>query len=83
MAEKVIVVCVAYDPEARIWYTESSDLEGLNACAGSLEELRTLLPGMIMDLIEDNEPSWTGSNIAVEIVAVGRERIDIPATAAA
>jgi len=38
---------------------------------------------MITDLIEDNEPSWKGSNIAVEIVAAGRERIDIPAAAAA
>ena len=83
MAEKLIVVRVAYDPEARIWYTESSHLDGLNGCAGSLEELRALLPGMIMDLIEDNEPSWEGSNIAVEIVAVGRERIDIPAAVAA
>ena len=44
---------------------------------------RLLLPGMITDLIEHNEPSWAGSNIAVEIVAVGRERIDIPPAAAA
>ena len=83
MTEKLIVARVAYDPEARVWFTEGSDLEGLNACAPSLEELRVLLPGMITDLIEDNEPSWAGSNIAVEIVAVGRERIDIPAAAAA
>jgi hypothetical protein len=81
MAEKLIVVRVAYDPQARIWWTESSDLEGLNASAPSLEELRNILPGMVLDLIEDNEPSWVGSNIAVEIVAVGRERIDIPAAA--
>jgi hypothetical protein len=81
MAEKLIVVRVAYDPEARVWWTESSDLEGLNASAPSLEELRTILPGMVTDLIEDNEPSWVGSNIAVEIVAIGRERIDIPAAA--
>jgi len=82
MAEKLIVVRVAYDPEARVWFTEGSDLAGLNACAASLEELRVLLPGMITDLFEDNEPSWAGSNIAVEIVAVGRERIDIPPAAA-
>jgi hypothetical protein len=81
MAEKLIVVRVAYDPEARTWYTEGSDLEGLNACAESLEELRTILPGMIRDLIEDNEPSWLSSNITVEIGAIGRERIDIPAAA--
>jgi len=26
MAEKLIVVHVAYDSEAKVWYTESSDL---------------------------------------------------------
>jgi hypothetical protein len=75
------VVRVSYDPEARIWWTESSDLEGLNAWASSLDEFRNVLPGMVMDLIELNEPSWKGSDIAIEIVAVGRERIDIPAAA--
>jgi hypothetical protein len=81
MAQRLIVVRVTYDSEAQVWWTESSDLEGLNASAPSLEEFRNLLPGMVADLIELNEPSWIGSDIAVEIVAVGRERIDIPAAA--
>jgi hypothetical protein len=81
MAEKLIVVRVAYDPEAKVWWTESSDLFGLNACASSLDEFRTILPGMIQDLIECNEPSWSGHDITVELVAVGRERINIPAAA--
>ncbi len=82
MAEKLIVVRVAYDPEAKVWWTESSDLFGLNACASSLEELRGILPGMVQDLIELNEPSWLKHDIIVEIVAIGRERIEIPAAAA-
>jgi hypothetical protein len=50
MAEKkLIVVHVAYDPEAKVWWTESSDLFGLNACASSLDEFRTILPGMVQD----------------------------------
>jgi hypothetical protein len=81
MAQRLIVVRVTYDPEAHVWWTESSDLEGLNASAPSLEEFRNVLPGMVADLIELNEPSWIGSDIAIEIVAVGRERIDIPAAA--
>jgi len=81
MAEKLIVVRVAYDPEAGIWYTESSDLFGLNACASRLDEFRTILPGMIQDLVELNEPSWLGHDITVEIIAVGRERINVPAAA--
>ena len=31
MAEKLIVVRVAYDPEAKVWWIESSDLFGLHA----------------------------------------------------
>jgi hypothetical protein len=81
MAQRLIVVRVTYDPEAQVWWTESSDLEGLNAWAPSLEEFRNVLPGMVADLIELNEPSWKGHDIAIEIVAVGRERIDIPAAA--
>jgi hypothetical protein len=81
MTEKLIVVRVAYDPEAKVWWTESSDLFGLNACATTLEEFRMILPGMVQDLIELNEPSWIGHKITVEIIAVGRERIDIPAAA--
>jgi hypothetical protein len=37
---------------------------------------------MVQDLIELNEPSWLTHDIVVEIVAGGRERIDIPAAAA-
>jgi hypothetical protein len=81
--KKLIVVRVTYDPEAKVWWTESSDLFGLNACAASLEEFRTILPGMVQDLVELNEPSWLGHDIVLEIVAVGRESIDVPATAAA
>ena len=81
MAEKLIVVHVAYDSEAKVWYTESSDLFGLNASAATIEEFRTILPGMVQDLIELNEPSWRGNHITVEIIALGRERIDIPAAA--
>jgi Domain of unknown function (DUF1902) len=84
MAEKqMIIVRVAYDQEAKVWWTESSDLSGLNACAASLDEFRTVLPGMVHDLIELNEPSWLGRDIVVEIVAVGRESIEVPATVAA
>jgi hypothetical protein len=81
MADRLIVVRVAYDPEAKVWWTESSDLFGLNACASSLDEFHAILPGMVHDLVELNEPSWLGHDITVELVAIGRERINIPAAA--
>ena len=68
MAEKLIVVRVSYDPEAKVWCTESSDLFGLNACASRLDEFRTILPGMIQDLLE------TGTAPAIEIVVKVRDR---------
>ena len=77
---EALIVNVTYDPEAKVWYTEpNDDLFGLIACAPSLEELRQVLPGVILDMIEENKPEWVGRNIAVEIVAIGRERINIAA----
>ena len=82
MAEKALIVNVAYDPEAKIWFTEESpDLFGVIAYGHSLEELRQALPGVILDMIEENKPEWKGYNIAVEVLAIARERIDIPAAA--
>jgi predicted RNase H-like HicB family nuclease len=83
MAEKLIVVRVAYDPEAQVWWIESSDLSGLHAEGATLEELRDKLPGMISDLIEDNEPSWRNHDIVVEIIAHGQLSTRAPAVAAA
>jgi hypothetical protein len=65
----LIIVRAAWDPEAEVWWTESSDLAGLNAEAPTLEGLRDKLPAIISDLIEDNEPELRGGDIAVEIVA--------------
>ena len=80
MAEKALIINVTYDAEAKVWYTEESpDLFGVIACAPSLEELRQKLPSVIQDMIEFNKPEWVGHNIAVEIVAIARERIDIAA----
>lgn len=53
----LIAVRVTWDPEAQVWWTESSDLAGLNAEAATLEELREKLPAIIRDLIEENEPA--------------------------
>jgi hypothetical protein len=79
MAGKLIVVRVAYDPEARVWWIESSDLFGLNAEAPTLEELRAKLPDLVAELVPDNEPTWMGMDIVVDMIASTR----LPAVAAA
>ena len=48
----MIVVKAAFDPEAGVWFVESSDLDGLNLEAASLEQLRDKLPGAVLDLLE-------------------------------
>lgn len=83
MSDRLIVVRVAYDPEAKIWWTELSDLYGLHAEGATLEELSDKLPGMIGDLIEANEPEWRRREIAIEIVAHARLTLRVAAVAAA
>jgi predicted RNase H-like HicB family nuclease len=53
MNRGLIVVKAAYDAEAAVWFVESSDLEGVNAEAPTLEALLQKLPGVVLDLLED------------------------------
>jgi hypothetical protein len=54
MIGSLIVVKAAYDPEARVWFVEDSDLYGLNAEATTLEDLVEKLPDVVADLLEAN-----------------------------
>ncbi len=71
----LIVVRATWDPEAAVWWTESSDLAGLNAEAATIEALRDQLPPLISDLIEENEPALRGQDIVVEIIAHTQTRV--------
>ena len=53
MRRGLILVKAAYDADAAVWLVESSDLEGVNAEAPSLEELLEKLPGVVLDLLEE------------------------------
>ena len=48
----MVVLKLAYDPEARVWFVESSDLPGLNLEAATVERLQEQLPLAVADLIE-------------------------------
>jgi hypothetical protein len=69
MASRLIVVKVAYDPEARVWYVENSDLPGVNAEAPTPQELRDKLPGVIADLLEEAGESDGDVEVSIEIIA--------------
>ena len=74
MARGLILVKAAYDDDAGVWFVESSDLEGVNAEAPSLEELLQKLPGVILDLLEEG-PRGTDDLVEGELkLSAGRKR---------
>jgi hypothetical protein len=50
---QVIVVNAAFDPEAGVWFTESSDVYGLRIEAATLDALVERVPVAVRDLLED------------------------------
>ncbi len=66
-----ITVKAAWDPEAEVWYTEYSDLPGLNLEAESIDALRQKLPGAIEDLLENA----AGREVRYELITQGSVKI--------
>jgi len=62
-----IVIHADWDPEAAVWVAMTNDLRGLVTEAETIEALRAKLPGMILDLLEENGVSDLPASI--EIVA--------------
>jgi predicted RNase H-like HicB family nuclease len=52
-----IIVHADWDPEAAVWVATTNDLRGLVTEADTIEALRAKLPGMILDLLEENAVS--------------------------
>ena len=76
MASSLIVVKAAYDPEAGVWFVESSDLAGVNAEAPSLEELLRKLPDVVLDLLEeDGCADENASEVPIELIAHATTRV--------
>lgn len=51
---RTITVKATYDPDADVWFIEESNLPGLSAEAKTVEALAAKLPGMVVDLFEEN-----------------------------
>ena len=64
----MIVVKVAFDPEASVWFVESSDLPGLNVEAKTVEEIQAQIPLAIADLIEADDDGGD-YDVPIEIIA--------------
>jgi predicted RNase H-like HicB family nuclease len=70
----VIVVRATWDPEARVWVAESSDLPGLVTEAETIEALQAKIPAMIQDLLEDSSEAEC-VEVPVEILASLSQRV--------
>jgi hypothetical protein len=63
-----ITVHVDFDPDARVWFVERSDVHGLRIEAATIEELVDRIPGAIQDLLDDGD-SVNGHDVPVEVIA--------------
>lgn len=75
---KIILVKAARDPEAEVWYVESSDVPGLNLEADTLEGLLERLPGAILDLMETGDAGegfGDSFDVPIELVAHASARV--------
>ena len=68
-----IVIHADWDPDAAVWVATIHDLRGLVTEAESIEALRAKLPGMIIDLLEENGISDLPASI--EIIARVSDRL--------
>lgn len=72
----VIVVKAAFDPDANVWFVESSDVPGLNAEASTVEQLRDKLPDAILDLLEAGDDlDGRAIDMPVELIAHASTRV--------
>lgn len=72
MSRHAVVRC-KWDSEASVWYVSDSDVPGLATEAPSLEALRQKLPGMIQDLLEDDQ----SGDIEVDLIAYAHDRVRV------
>jgi len=68
-----IVIHADWDPDAPVWVATTQDLRGLVTEADSIEALRAKLPGMILDLLEENGISDLPASI--ELIARASDRL--------
>jgi predicted RNase H-like HicB family nuclease len=70
---KPIVIHADWDPEASVWVATTQDLRGLVTEAETIEALRAKLPGMILDLLQEEGVSDLPASI--EIIARSSDRL--------
>jgi hypothetical protein len=71
------VVRVAWDDEAKVWFVQETDIQGLATEAATLEELRRKVPMIVRDLWEDelDRPE----EIEIDFIAYAHDRVRLAA----
>jgi hypothetical protein len=77
---RTIVVNATWDPEACVWVAEAVDLP-LVTEAPTIEALKAKLPGMIQDLLEDEDDGGE-LEVPVELIAHSSQSVRIRSRAA-
>jgi predicted RNase H-like HicB family nuclease len=77
---RLIVVRAVWDSDAGVWVGESEDVPGLVTEADSVEALEAKLPGLIQDLLEDENGSEV--ELPVQIIAESFSRVHVRTRAA-
>lgn len=65
----MIVVKVAFDAEAAVWFVEASDLPGLNLEAETVELLLGKIPAAVEDLLEESGHAPGEIDVSIEVIA--------------
>jgi Domain of unknown function (DUF1902) len=77
---RLILVRIAYDHDADVWYVEHSDVPGLRAEGPTADALMERIPGILSDLIEENGLDGGTDDmdeVAVEIIASASARVKL------
>ncbi|WP_082528942.1 MULTISPECIES: DUF1902 domain-containing protein [unclassified Bradyrhizobium] len=73
MSDRLILVRATWDDEVKVWVAESPDLPGLVTEAASLDDLDRKLPGLILDLLTEDDDR--DIDVPVEVVASFSRRV--------
>jgi predicted RNase H-like HicB family nuclease len=71
---RLIVVRADWDQDASVWVAASDDLPGLVTEAESVEALLAKLPGLIIDLLVEDDGDRE-IDVPVEVIAQVRQRV--------
>ena len=77
---RLIVVRALWDPEGSVWVAESENVPGLVTEAETVEALEAKLPGLIQDLLEDENGNEV--ELPVQIIAESFSRVHVRTRAA-